>query len=73
LPPDLEALVVAPAGLADPAKWQGPYLDRVRLPADSWDQEFRYEVIDAKELRFRIWWMGPDRVLRTRVGVVTEH
>src|SRR3954466_5444913 len=40
LPPNLEALLVAPPELANPTKWQGPYLDKTTLPVDAWDQPF---------------------------------
>ena len=62
LPPDLNALIQAPGDLPNPAKWQGPYLDKVsQLPADAWDQPFQYEIVDQANDRFRIFSSGPDR------------
>ena len=62
LPPDLNALLQAPGDLPNPAKWQGPYLDKVsQLPADAWDQPFQYEIVDPANDRFKIFSAGPDR------------
>jgi general secretion pathway protein G len=62
LPPNLEALIQAPGDLPNPAKWQGPYLDKVsQLPVDAWDQPFQYEITDQANDRFKIFSSGPDR------------
>jgi general secretion pathway protein G len=61
LPPNLDALLVAPGDLANPAKWQGPYLDKSTLPVDAWDQPFQFEVVDPATDKFKIFSGGPDR------------
>jgi len=61
LPPNLDALLVAPGDLPNPAKWQGPYLDKQTLPVDPWDQAFQYEIVDPANDRFKIFSAGPDR------------
>lgn len=63
LPPNLEALLVAPSELANPTKWQGPYLDKTTLPVDAWDQPFQFEIIDPTNDIFQISSGGPDRQL----------
>jgi general secretion pathway protein G len=61
LPPDLNALLQAPGDLPNPAKWQGPYLDKSTLPVDPWDQQFQYEIVDPANDKFKIFSAGPDR------------
>jgi general secretion pathway protein G len=61
LPPNLDALLVAPGDLPNPAKWQGPYLDKQTLPVDPWDQPFQYEIVDPANDKFKIFSAGPDR------------
>jgi general secretion pathway protein G len=73
LPQDLNALLAVPADLADPATWRGPYLDKFTLPTDPWDRQFRHQVVNAEELRFRIWSVGPDGVSGTWDDVVAER
>lgn len=53
----LEALRVQPSDLRNPAKWQGPYLDK-ELPLDPWGAPYQYEQISPEE--FKIWSDGPD-------------
>lgn len=58
----LEALRASPADLANPTKWQGPYLDR-EVPLDPWGNPYRYEypgkyLIDEPD----IWSYGPDGI-----------
>jgi general secretion pathway protein G len=55
----LEALRNAPSDLRNPAKWQGPYLNK-DLPKDPWGGDYQYELIDAKLGTYRIWSNGPD-------------
>jgi general secretion pathway protein G len=61
LPPNLEALLTAPPELANPTKWQGPYLEKLTLPMDPWNNPFQYEVTDPANDKFRIWSNGPDQ------------
>jgi general secretion pathway protein G len=60
-PNSLDDLLVAPADLANPAKWSGPYLEKRELPLDPWNQPYQYEVVDPAEASFRIWSNGPDQ------------
>jgi general secretion pathway protein G len=54
----LDALLVAPADLPNPAKWAGPYLDKQQLPVDPWNGPYQYEQLAPDQ--FRIWSNGPD-------------
>jgi general secretion pathway protein G len=65
----LEALLVPPAGISDPHKWSGPYLNRENLPIDPWNMPYQYEQVDAD--RFRIWSSGPDRASGTEDDIMT--
>lgn len=60
-PPSLEALVMMPDGLANPQKWNGPYLEK-ELPADPWGNAYQYRV-DGD--RIVIWSAGPDGAIDT--------
>ena len=53
----LQALAAAPSDLKNPAKWQGPYLDK-QIPADPWGNDYQYEQTGPDQ--FRIWSTGPD-------------
>ncbi len=53
----LEALVVPPADLTNPAKWRGPYLKK-QVPPDPWGNPYQYELLTPDE--YRIWSWGPD-------------
>jgi general secretion pathway protein G len=61
LPPTLDALLVAPPELTNPTKWQGPYLEKIQLPVDPWNNPFQYEITDPANDKFRIWSNGPDQ------------
>jgi len=58
-PSSLDALISAPPDLANPAKWQGPYLEKQNLPFDPWNSPYQYEVTDPTNGKFRIWSAGP--------------
>ena len=58
-PSSLDALLAAPSDLANPAKWQGPYLEKTTLPVDPWNNPYQYEVTDPTNGKFRIWSAGP--------------
>ena len=49
--------LTAPSDLKNPAKWQGPYLDK-QIGIDPWGNEYQYEQTGPDQ--FRIWSMGPD-------------
>jgi general secretion pathway protein G len=55
-PPSLDALVTQPDSLANPMKWNGPYLQK-GLPADPWGNQYQYSN-DGDQ--FKIWSMGPN-------------
>jgi general secretion pathway protein G len=38
----LNALIQAPAGLQDPSKWKGPYIQKKTLPVDPWGTPYKY-------------------------------
>ncbi len=58
-PSSLDALITAPPDLANPAKLQGPYLEKTTLPVDPWNNAYQYEVTDPTNGKFRIWSAGP--------------
>ncbi|HEX5103457.1 MAG TPA: type II secretion system major pseudopilin GspG [Pirellulaceae bacterium] len=53
----LQALVAPPSDLKNPAKWQGPYLEK-QLGQDPWGNDYQYEQTGPDQ--FRIWSIGPD-------------
>ena len=55
----LQALRVAPADLANPNKWRGPYANK-DIPPDPWGNPYQYELINAEQ--FHIWSWGPDGI-----------
>ena len=60
LPSDLNALVARPADGPDSGKWNGPYLEKVRVPCDPWNNPYAYQVLSASKGTFRVWSKGPD-------------
>jgi len=69
-PPSLEALLQPPPDLANPAKWNGPYLEKANLPLDPWERPFEYQYpgIHSPELP-DIFSAGPDGVKNTQDDV----
>lgn len=58
----LEALRSQPADLANPAKWNGPYLNK-QVPLDPWGRPYQYMAPGKMNLDgFDIWSFGPDGV-----------
>ena len=58
----LEALRTPPGDLANPAKWQGPYLEKP-VPLDPWDRPYQYAAPGKfNPTSFDIWTLGPDGV-----------
>jgi general secretion pathway protein G len=56
----LNALRSAPGDLADPSKWDGPYLAR-DIPADPWGQQYRYAYPGQHNPNsFDVWTVSPD-------------
>jgi general secretion pathway protein G len=57
----LEALLSPPADLANPAKWEGPYLDGNYIPVDPWDQPYQYQYPGTNNPQtYDLWSLGPD-------------
>ena len=61
----LEALRNPPAGLANPEKWDGPYLAKA-VPVDPWGNPYEY-VCPGKYNTdsYDLWSYGPDKVSGT--------
>jgi general secretion pathway protein G len=57
-PQDLQGLVTMPDGLANPTKWNGPYLTN-GLPQDPWGGEYKYSVQGEE---YVISSAGPDAI-----------
>jgi general secretion pathway protein G len=53
----LAALRVAPADLADPTKWRGPYAKK-NIPLDPWQNAYMYELLGPKQ--YKVYSAGPD-------------
>lgn len=62
-PSSLEELIVPPADLPDPTKWNGPYLDAQAVPLDPWGYEYQYRYPGQYNTdKPDIWSLGPDGV-----------
>ncbi len=59
----LQAMVVAPADLKNPERWNGSYLQGNTVPLDPWDNEYQYELMDTEN--YRITSVGPDGQMGT--------
>ncbi len=58
----LEALRNPPGDLANPSKWNGPYLDS-DVPLDPWDRPYQYESPGKYDPEgYDVWSLGPDGV-----------
>jgi general secretion pathway protein G len=56
----LQALRMAPAGLANPMKWDGPYLGK-DVPPDPWGNAYQYSCPGAHNPdSFDVWTVAPD-------------
>lgn len=65
-PPNLEALLAPPTDLPDTSKWDGPYLDKTKIPLDPWNQEYRYVTPgNVNPDSYDLWSVGPDGVDNT--------
>jgi general secretion pathway protein G len=61
----LEALRAAPGDLANPAKWDGPYLEAA-VPLDPWDHAYIYASPGTHNTdSYDVWSCGPDGVSGT--------
>jgi general secretion pathway protein G len=52
----IDALFTAPADLADPSRWAGPY-SKKQVEPDPWLNPYQYESTGDS---FRVWSFGPD-------------
>lgn len=55
----LQALLIAPSDLPNPARWNGPYFDLKEIPLDPWDKPYQYQLVDNDN--YLIWSLGPDK------------
>lgn len=56
----LEALRQMPGDLANPHRWNGPYLD-TPVPLDPWDRPYQYECPGRYNPdEYDVWSLGPD-------------
>jgi len=62
-PDGLGCLIQPPPDLANPTKWNGPYLKKPALPLDPWDRPFKYQYPSAHGQDVPdVWSTGPDGV-----------
>ncbi len=54
----LQALLIVPSDLPNPARWSGPYFDLKQIPLDPWDKPYQYQLVDIDN--YLIWSLGPD-------------
>ncbi|HBD20983.1 MAG TPA: type II secretion system protein GspG [Arenimonas sp.] len=55
----LQALVTRPADARAAGRWEGPYLDD-GLPADPWDNAYRYEPVPSETQPITLYSLGAD-------------
>jgi general secretion pathway protein G len=59
-PPNLEALVTAPANKAD--RWFGPYIEGGKVPLDPWGEPYQYAFPGTRNRgSYDLWSKGPDK------------
>jgi general secretion pathway protein G len=60
----LAALIICPADISGPKKWDGPYF-KDKIPMDPWDHPFQY-ASPSKHSKdsdsYDVWSMGPDGI-----------
>ncbi|OHB77085.1 MAG: type II secretion system protein GspG [Planctomycetes bacterium RBG_16_64_10] len=60
-PRTLDDLVVQPSDVPNPAKWGGPYMERI--PLDPWEGQYLYAYPGKQNpQKFDVWSAGPDRM-----------
>jgi general secretion pathway protein G len=65
----LAALRTRPADLANPAKWDGPYLSSP-IPLDPWGNPYRYSYPGLRNPdKYDVWSVGPDGINGTEDDV----
>lgn len=73
LPKDLDALISPPPNLATPQKWMGPYVEKVELPIDPWDNSYHYQIKDKAKGFFQVWSSGPDGRTPSKDDIIASH
>ena len=68
-PASLDDLYTAPSDLRNPAKWNGPYINKP-IPPDPWDNPYNYEVSGDQ---YKIWSLGPDGADNTEDDITSEQ
>lgn len=59
-PASLEGLQAAPTDIPNPAKWQGPYLEK-QIPLDPWGRPYQYRYPGQyNATSYDLWSLGPD-------------
>jgi general secretion pathway protein G len=58
----LQALIDEPQDEDEAEKWNGPYLEKRKIPVDPWGHELEYELVEDEDAAepFHIWSVGPD-------------
>jgi general secretion pathway protein G len=65
----LESLRTAPSDLANPSKWDGPYIESA-VPLDPWDNPYQYACPGTQNPdSYDLWSFGPDGVNGTEDDV----
>src|SRR5262245_33495668 len=61
-PGSLDDLVNKPGDSKVAERWEGPYLDVQKIPADPWDNEYKFAAPGKHNTEsFDVWSMGPDK------------
>lgn len=68
-PNSLDDLYQMPADLANPTKWNGPYIDKP-MPLDPWDNPYTYEVSGDQYI---ISSLGPDGAPNTDDDITSQQ
>ncbi|HEX4412545.1 MAG TPA: type II secretion system major pseudopilin GspG [Lacipirellulaceae bacterium] len=60
-PNDLSGLISKPSDANTASRWNGPYLDSPKVPADPWDRDYRFAAPGKHNPEtFDVWSVGPD-------------
>jgi general secretion pathway protein G len=58
----LSVLIQPPAGLTDPNKWKGPYINKKDIPLDPWGTPYKYVYPGQNGPKtFELYSAGPDK------------
>lgn len=62
----LGALLAPPSSLADPSKWEGPYVEENVKDTDPWGNSYQYMYPGTHSTsRYDLWSVGPDGISDT--------